>query len=258
MNPLDSVLIEKAGYDNGFENSQRLEDQTIVLSSARHGTRAEVRLAGTGYQVCLLHSLQGLEQELARDFGEPMENAGFVCVTEAGLHGFLRRTAALSRALPNQALRDYEKRLEKALAALTPEQKTTEVERLVRQRLGQDRYRSAMLEYWGGACAVTGLALPEVLRASHAKPWADCASDAERLDVFNGFLLCAQLDALFDRFLISFDDQGRLLLSPALQGLDLSLLGIRDGMRLRWLDVRHLPWLALHRARLFQLSDSAV
>ena len=45
--------------------------------------------------------------------------------------------------------------------------------------------------------------------ASHAKPWAECANDAERLDVFNGFLLVANLNALFDRFLISFDDTGR-------------------------------------------------
>ena len=47
----------------------------------------------------------------------------------------------------------------------------TEVERLMRQRVGQQKFRAAMLDYWGGACAVTGLALSEVLRASHAKPW---------------------------------------------------------------------------------------
>ncbi|ACK80676.1 MULTISPECIES: type 2 periplasmic-binding domain-containing protein [Acidithiobacillus] len=42
---------------------------------------------------------------------------------------------------------------------------------MVRQRIGQQKFREAMLTYWGGACAVTGLALPDVLRASHAKPW---------------------------------------------------------------------------------------
>ncbi len=78
----------------------------------------------------------------------------------------------------------------------------------MRQRVGQQKFREAMLEYWGGACAVTGVGLSEVLRASHAKPWAECASDAERLDVFNGFLLNANLDALFDRFLVSFDEHG--------------------------------------------------
>ena len=43
---------------------------------------------------------------------------------------------------------------------------STEVQRLVRQRVGQDRYRQAMLDYWGGACAVTGLTLAPALRAS--------------------------------------------------------------------------------------------
>jgi hypothetical protein len=59
----------------------------------------------------------------------------------------------------------------------------------VRQRVGQEVFRAALIDYWGGACAVTGLALPEVLRASHSQPWADCTTDEERLDVFNGFLL---------------------------------------------------------------------
>jgi len=84
---------------------------------------------------------------------------------------------------------------------------------MVRQRVGQQAYRQAMLNYWGGACAVTGLALRQAVRASHAKPWADCETDAERLDVFNGFLLSANLDALFDQFLISFDALGGILIS---------------------------------------------
>ena len=45
---------------------------------------------------------------------------------------------------------------------------------------------------------MTGLDVPELLRASHIKPWADCGTDAERLDVFNGLLLAPHLDAAFD------------------------------------------------------------
>jgi len=50
---------------------------------------------------------------------------------------------------------------------------------------------------------VTGLAMSKLLRASHIKPWAACAADAERLDVYNGLLLAPHLDALFDAGLIS-------------------------------------------------------
>ena len=109
-----------------------------------------------------------------------------------------------------------------------------------------------MLGYWGGACAVTGLALPQALRASHARPWAECASDAERLDVFNGFLLSANLDALFDDFLISFTDEGALLMAAQVGSSEREKLGLDDSMRLRWVAQRHLPYLRFHRERFLQ------
>jgi putative restriction endonuclease len=48
------------------------------------------------------------------------------------------------------------------------------------------------VDYWGGRCPISGVDQPELLRASHIKPWADCSTDAERLDVFNGVLLAAR------------------------------------------------------------------
>ena len=120
---------------------------------------------------------------------------------------------------------------------------------MVRQRVGQQSFRQAMLDYWGGACAVTGLALSPALRASHAKPWAECVTDAERLDVFNGFLLSANLDVLFDSFLISFAESGDLLLSPAITSNDQQMLGLHPNMRLRWVSAQHLPYLSFHRQR---------
>jgi putative restriction endonuclease len=181
-----------------------------------------------------------------------VKSDGFMLTTEAALAALLRRTASLSRALPSQAATDYQQAVAVELAELPAGIAGTEVERLVRQRVGQNKFRDAMLDYWGGACAVTGIAIPEVLRASHAKPWAECESDAERLDVFNGFLLSANLDALFDRFLISFDEQGVLVIAPALTGLDLQPLGITSEMKLRWVNSLHQAYLASHRARLRQ------
>ena len=82
----------------------------------------------------------------------------------------LRRAANLSQALPKQAVRDYLAAVAQAVQELPAESRGTEVERLVRQRVGQERYRDALLAYWGGACAVTGVTVTEALRASHAKP----------------------------------------------------------------------------------------
>jgi len=98
-----------------------------------------------------------------------------------------------------------------------------------------------LLEYWEGRCAITGLDIPTLLCASHIKPWAECRTDAERLDIFNGLLLAPHFDALFDKGFITVTDAGEIDISPRLSrehrkclGLDLSLelyawlMGISD------------------------------
>jgi predicted restriction endonuclease len=192
-----------------------------------------------------------LPPELERSFAHwPRSGAAFVAATDAELAQWLRRASALAQSLPNQAAVDFDTQVQQALAALpAAESQSTEVQRLVRQRVGQDRYRQAMLSYWGGACAVTGLTLQPALRASHAKPWADCTTDAERLDVFNGFLLSANLDALFDKFLISFSVAGDLMVSSLLSLADRQLLGIDAFLKLRWVAPAHVKYLTFHRDR---------
>ena len=252
MNPLQRALIEKMGNDNGFEHVVATDASCVTLASARHANRALVGLDGGDYQVHFETGSQPLMPELLRSFPAAQVDNAFRVATEADLAALLRRAASLSRALPSQAANDYQQAVAAELSELPAGIVGTEVERLVRQRVGQNKFREAMLDYWGGACAVTGVAIPEVLRASHAKPWAECATDAERLDVFNGFLLSANLDALFDRFLISFDEQGLLVTAPVLAGIDLRPLGISPGMKLRWVDALHQPYLVTHRSRLLQ------
>lgn len=249
MNPLQRTLIEKTGNDNGFEHVVASDVSGVTLASARHANRALVGLDSGAYHVRFETGSQSLLPELQRSFPAKVADA-FRAATEADLAALLRRAASLSRALPSQAANDYQQAVAAELAGLPVGIAGTEVERMVRQRVGQNKFRDAMMDYWGGACAVTGVAIPEVLRASHAKPWAECVTDAERLDVFNGFLLSANLDALFDRFLISFDDQGVLVIAPALAGIDLQPLGISPGMKLRWVNALHQPYLAMHRSRL--------
>lgn len=250
MNPLQRALVEKAGHDHGFEHVVASEPDGVLLASARHAATAQVVVRPTGgYLLRLRAETPALLPEMRRSFPQQHQTDGFSADTVASLATLLRRAAGLARALPSQAANDYEATVAGQLAQLPPNLGGTEVERLVRQRVGQQKFREAMLDYWGGACAVTAVALPEVLRASHAKPWAECASDAERLDVFNGFLLVANLDALFDRFLISFDDAGHLLISDRLSQNDLPGLGIHSGMTLRWLASEHRHYLQWHRER---------
>lgn len=103
--------------------------------------------------------------------------------------------------------------------------KTTTRMALVDARLGQGRYRRELLRRWNGACAVTGCRVGAMLRASHCKPWRH-SDNRERLDSNNGLVLTANLDALFDAGLVSFDDQGRMLLAGGLSPQERDALGL--------------------------------
>ena len=85
----------------------------------------------------------------------------------------------------------------------------------VKVRVNQDIFRKMVLANYGGKCCVTGLAVPDVLRASHISPWAE--DEANRLNPENGLCLSATYDAAFDRHLISFDEHYRLIVSKAIK-----------------------------------------
>ena len=120
--------------------------------------------------------------------------------------------------------------------------------------MGQDVFRGALMDYWGGRCAITGCAEPLLLRASHIKPWAQCETDAERLDVYNGLLLAAHLDAAFDAGLIDFDDAGQIRFAEGFSPADRLATGLDDSMTLAKLTPEHRVFLAWRRGHLLQVS----
>lgn len=141
-------------------------------------------------------------------------------------------------------------RVESRLAAVPETERTREV----RQRIGQDVFREALMDLWQGRCAVTGIPFPsQLLRASHAKPWAD-ASDTERLDPFNGLLLSSHYDAMFDSGLITFSASGHLMASPMLDDVVRSYFGISPALRLFSLAPGNVPYLEWHRRNVFRGS----
>lgn len=125
----------------------------------------------------------------------------------------------------------------------------TERQSVIKARIGQGTFRQQLLEMWEG-CAVTNVILPNVLRASHIKPWR-FSTNAERLDPYNGLLLLPQYDQLFDKGLITFDEAGRLIRSPAIQDIEPAKLGIDINDRLRSRSNQHQTFLEFHRAEVF-------
>jgi putative restriction endonuclease len=186
VNILERALVEKTGREHGWENVLESITARVVLASARHRGRANIHAgaAGEGWQI------EFPDHQLARGLPELAHDVGWFAVPNIDrLSALLSRAAELALSLPDQAAQTFREQVLRDLADIATQ--GTEVERLVRQRVGQDVFRQALLDYWGGACALTGLDLPEILRASHAKPWASCENDDERLDAFNGLLLCS-------------------------------------------------------------------
>jgi hypothetical protein len=90
-----------------------------------------------------------------------------------------------------------------------------DVERTVKARRNQSFFRDMILAAYNGRCAVTGIAQPELLVASHSVGWAQ---DAElRMRPTNGICLNALHDRAFDRYLVSFEDDGAMILSRRLK-----------------------------------------
>jgi len=101
----------------------------------------------------------------------------------------------------------------------------TERSGLVTSRVGQGYYRQKIREKWNYKCPVTGCEVLSILISSHILPWSEC-NDDERLDVENGILLSPDVDALFDKHLISFTNDGEMILSNRITEQQLNRLGI--------------------------------
>jgi putative restriction endonuclease len=103
-------------------------------------------------------------------------------------------------------------------ADLDPADRTgRDVLRTVKARVNQDFFRKMVLDNYGHRCCLTGIPIPQVLRASHIIPWSHDASN--RLNPVNGHCLAATYDAAFDAHLISFDDDLRLIFKPESAGI---------------------------------------
>lgn len=89
-----------------------------------------------------------------------------------------------------------------------PIEKTTEIdidnlpvglerERLVKTRVNQSFFRSTILTSYNQKCCITGLSVPELLIASHIKPWSK--DEQNRTNPQNGLCLNALHDKAFDK-----------------------------------------------------------
>jgi putative restriction endonuclease len=85
----------------------------------------------------------------------------------------------------------------------------------VEARVRQSFFRQSVLSAYEFRCCITGLAIPELLIASHIVPWR--ADPNNRLNPKNGLCLSAIHDRAFDLGLIAISDDFTILLSSRLR-----------------------------------------
>jgi hypothetical protein len=193
-----------------LENRIRPKDHIELLRPLLPTKYAPLQTTGDGLQGVYL-------TELAAPLAEVL----------IGLIGAEAKPLAISAKAVKPIISDdldlWEKRLETAVAKDTsiPE---TERQAIVRARIGQGVFKERVSTI-EKRCRITGVENPVHLIASHCKPWRD-SNNEERLNGENGLLLTPSIDRLFDRGFISFEDNGRLIVSPVADRASLRKMGV--------------------------------
>ena len=142
--------------------------------------------------------------------------------------------------------------LEECLVSETNSAKRTEIETLIKARQGQGRFRQKLLKLYP-ICPLTDLDIQSLLIASHIKPWSVCNNN-ERLDPFNGLMLAPNIDALFDKGLITFDTDGTIKIHPTIDPENQKRLGISPDMKLK-IEPKSEKYFEYHRNHVFQKEE---
>lgn len=212
--------------------------EDYVAANIQYGTLGRLFASYFG-----LEGLENQTQALATQ-GERDEEGRWQWVLRPALSEALIQLGLVEGDVDSFGRADAARELDHDLALQGVSETTRQA--LINARIGQGGYRKRMLKLWGGKCAVTGCSVEQVLVASHAKSWAESSND-ERLDEFNGLLLAASVDRLFDAGLISFDARGSLLVSDRLSDDDLERVGLSRESKLAFIFEKHKLYLHAHR-----------
>lgn len=117
-------------------------------------------------------------------------------------------------------------------------------------RIGQEKFRKNLLKYLK-VCPITGIDETRILLASHIKPWS-ISTNEERLDINNGFIFSPTIDKLFDKGLITFENNKELIISPTLSKINIDKIGIKEGTKYLKLPIENrMSYLEFHRENIF-------
>ncbi|MBY5870319.1 HNH endonuclease [Rhizobium leguminosarum] len=239
--------LRDAAFDQGYRiGPEHAAGWIFFRSASAPGEIALAAVAAVGPFFLSVQHAGTAREMIGRGFDQATpcakgHSAAFVFTDLEQLYVGVSQAYRLSMSLPTLPLERFQEE--------TSGLGETEAEAVTRVRIGQNIFRDALMDYWNGVCPLTGITDRELLRASHIIPWADCTSDAQRLDVHNGLLLSSLWDAAFDAGLISFGDDGKPIASPALSDVAAEELSIFTAPPLALTPAHreNLVWHRLHR-----------
>ena len=122
-----------------------------------------------------------------------------------------------------------------------------EAEYIAKCRINQGRLRQALLARGNGRCALCGMEISELLITSHIKPWRESSAE-EKVDMNNALLFCPNHDSLFDKELISFADDGKIMISEEISSASMAKLNLNSSMRISMSETMK-QYMEFHRDR---------
>ena len=119
----------------------------------------------------------------------------------------------------------------------------------IKVRVNQSVFREQLLRRYKHCC-LCNVSDEALLRASHIKPWSESNAN-EKLDVDNGLILCPNHDVLFDQGFISFNDEGKILISDILSENDRMFMNVNPNMEIK-LTEGNKEYMYYHRKKIFK------
>lgn len=114
----------------------------------------------------------------------------------------------------------------------------------------QNFFKKKLFKLWGVECAITKVKNKALLIGAHIKPWSK-SSDDEKIDEYNGLPLAPNPDKIFELGLISFENDGKIIISNKLSNEDLIKLNINKDIKLNFKE-NHKKYIKYHRENKFK------
>ena len=239
------------GYKDGWQNEDIFEYTGEGQKGDMQFTRGNLALRNhleNGKRVFLFEAegngyvrFKGEVEFYDADFFDTPDTDGNL---RQGIKFFFKRVGAQLKVTPEQL--NHGLVMEPYEDYIISQPETTERISQVKSRVGQGAYRKSIMHRWRYQCGVTGFDDPRILIASHIVPWKEATND-ERLDVDNGILLSPTFDALFDKHFISFENNGKIILSNEIDRKAFQKIGITGSEKLQQIHSGNLNYLERHR-----------